>query len=84
METSTPRRALAVFWTVIALLRDEFERHIQFVALSIAYPASLALTFAFAYARGEGWFAKTDLRDLPFCMIAVYFISYLFASRRLQ
>lgn len=66
----------------LAASLDEFTRHVQFRALSIAFPISVIAAFAIGFLAAEGLFAGADPRDLPAVMIASYAVGLAFAWRR--
>ena len=63
----------------LAASLDEFTRHVQFRALSIAFPISVVAAFAIGFLAAEGLFAGADPRDLPAVMIASYAVGLAFA-----
>jgi hypothetical protein len=71
-------------WTHVRLSAslDEFNRQVQYLALTIAFPVSLVAAFAIGYLAGEGFLSRADPRDLPFVMILAYAISLGVAWRR--
>lgn len=66
----------------LAASGDEFTRHVQFRALSIAFPISVIAAFAIGFLAAEGLFAGADPRDLPAVMIASYAVGLAFAWHR--
>jgi hypothetical protein len=66
----------------LAAASDEFTRHVQFAALSIAFPISLAAAFAVGFLAGEGMLTGADPRDLPLIMVVAYAASLAAAWRR--
>jgi hypothetical protein len=66
----------------LAASLDEFTRHVQFRALSIAFPVSVIAAFAIGFLAAEGLFAWADPRDLPAVMFASYAVGIAFAWRR--
>jgi hypothetical protein len=73
-------------WTHVRLSAslDEFNRQVQYLALSIAFPVSLVAAFAIGYLAGEGVMTRFDPRDLPFVMVLAYGIGFAVAWRRYQ
>jgi hypothetical protein len=61
---------------------DEFERQVQFLALAIAFPASLVAVFALGLLRAEGFLSSADPRDLPIVMVGAYGVGLALAWRR--
>ncbi|MFQ5776719.1 MAG: hypothetical protein ACE5IP_01785 [Terriglobia bacterium] len=58
----------------IRLIRrlDEFQRHVQLLALAVAFGCSLVAAIAIGLLRAEGWFRQAD--PLPGVMIFLYVI----------
>jgi hypothetical protein len=78
---------LAFLWLVIEQVKqsrklDEFHRQVQYLALGIAFPASLVVLFAIGFFRGEGLFTGADSRDLFMVLILAYAAGWTIAWRR--
>jgi hypothetical protein len=78
---------LAFLWLVIEQVQqsrhlDEFHRQVQYLALGIAFPASLVVLFAIGFFRGEGLFTAADSRDLFMVLILAYAAGWTIAWRR--
>jgi hypothetical protein len=73
-------------WTHVRLSAslDEFNRQVQYLALTIAFPVSLVAAFAIGYLAGEGVMTRFDPRDLPLVMILAYGLGFAVAWRRYQ
>ncbi len=83
----TSALVLAFLWLVIEQVRlsrhlDEFHRQVQYLALGIAFPVALVLTFAIGFFRAEGLFAGADSRDLFMILILSYAAGWTIAWRR--
>ena len=83
----TSALVLAFLWMVVEQVRlsrnlDEFHRQVQYLALGIAFPAALVLTFAIGFFRAEGLFAGADSRDLFMILILSYAAGWTIAWRR--
>ena len=78
---------LAFLWLVVEQVRqsrqlDEFHRQVQYLALGIAFPASLVLLFAIGFFRAEGLFTAADSRDLFMVLILCYAAGWGIAWRK--
>jgi len=60
----------------------EYHRQVQFLALAIAYPCGLVLTFAIGFFRAEGFLADLDPRDLPAALLLSGGLGYFIAWKR--
>lgn len=60
---------------------DEFQKHVHFLALAIAFPVGLVALFALGYFRAEGLLQGADSRDLPIILILAYAGGLLIAWR---
>ncbi|MCI0416079.1 hypothetical protein L0222_25170 [bacterium] len=83
----TSALVLAFLWLVVEQVRlsrhlDEFHRQVQYLALGIAFPVALVLTFAIGFFRAEGLFAGADSRDLFMVLILSYAAGWTIAWRR--
>ena len=83
----TSALVVAFLWLVIEQVRlsrnlDEFHRQVQYLALGIAFPVALVLTFAIGFFRAEGLFAGADSRDLFMILILSYAAGWTIAWRR--
>lgn len=54
-----------VIWEQVRVMRslDEFQKHVHFLALAIAFPIGLVMLFALGYFRSEGLLQGLDSRD---------------------
>jgi hypothetical protein len=68
----------------VARALDEFQRQVQLVALSIAFPVSLVGAFAVSSFAAEGVLGSLDPRDLPLVMLLAYGFGLLLAWRRFR
>jgi hypothetical protein len=85
--TITCALVLAFLWLVVEQVKqsrhlDEFHREVQYLALGIAFPASLVVLFAIGFFHAEGMFTGADSRDLFIVMIISYAIGLSIAWRR--
>ncbi|MFQ5776716.1 MAG: hypothetical protein ACE5IP_01770, partial [Terriglobia bacterium] len=58
---------------------DEFQRHVQLLALAIAFGCSLVAVMGVGFFRAEGFFQKADPRDLPGLMMLSYLVGLVIA-----
>jgi uncharacterized membrane protein (DUF441 family) len=58
---------------------DEFQRQLQLMALSIAFPVSLVAGFGISFFAAEGVPMGIEPRDLPGVMLFAYLIGILVA-----
>lgn len=79
---------LCFFWVILEQFRylrsqDEFVRQVQYLALAIAFPASLVLLFAFGFFRAEGvsFLQGGDPRDLASIHLLTYGIGLTIALK---
>jgi putative effector of murein hydrolase len=72
-----------VIWEQVRVMRslDEFQKHVHFLALAIAFPVGLVALFALGYFRAEGLLEGADSRDLPIILILAYAGGLLIAWR---
>lgn len=63
---------------------DEFQRHVQLLALPIAFGCSLLAMIAMGFLRAEGVLQPYDPRDLAGVMMFFYLIGLVVAWRRYQ
>lgn len=72
-----------VIWEQARVMRslDEFQKHVHFLALAIAFPIGLVALFALGYFRAEGLLQGLDSRDLPVILILAYAAGLLIAWR---
>jgi hypothetical protein len=63
---------------------DEFQRHVQLLALAIAFGCSLVAIMAIGFLAAEGLLLRYDPRDLAGVMMFFYLIGLVVAWRRYQ
>ncbi len=68
----------------VARALDEFQRQVQLVALSIAFPVSLVAAFGVSFLAAEGVLGSLDPRDLPLVMLLAYGLGLVVAWRRFR